>query len=112
MVIFLFSLTGLPPTAGFTAKFVLFYEGVNGGWTGLIVIALLNTVVSLYYYLKIIRNLYLTKPEKQEGMDLEPSRVLPMYRCLSVFFAIATVGFFLVPGPLMDLAEVAAKSIL
>ncbi len=112
MVIFLFSLTGLPPTAGFYAKFVLFSEGVSGGWTGLILIALLNTVVSLYYYLKIIRNLYLTKPDEQERMELESSRVLPMYRYLSVFFAVVTVGFFLVPGPLMALAEVAAKSIL
>jgi NADH-quinone oxidoreductase subunit N len=111
MVIFLFSLTGLPPTAGFMAKFVLFYEGLNGGWTFLVVIALLNTVVSLYYYLKIIKNLYFSRPNDDEAVELDRSKVLPTYKCISVVLSVATIGIFVYPQRLIDLAEVAARSI-
>ncbi len=110
MVIFLFSLTGLPPTAGFMAKFVLFYEGLSGGWTFLIVIALLNTVVSLYYYLKIIKHLYLSRPDDEDRVELDRSRVLPTYKWISVVLSIATLGLFVYPQRLIKMAEVAARS--
>lgn len=71
MVIFLVSLTGLPPTAGFIGKLYLFIALVDAKMFAVAVIALLNSVVSLYYYVRVIKHMYLVKPEK------EPVAVLP-----------------------------------
>ena len=67
--IFLFSLTGLPPLAGFTGKSYYFvavldqYAGQGGAWyVALAAIAALNTAVALYYYLRIVRAMFLDKP--------------------------------------------------
>lgn len=63
MTIFLVSLTGLPPTGGFIAKLYIFGAAVNAGWIWLVAIAGLTTVISLYYYIRVARNLFLFKPE-------------------------------------------------
>lgn len=64
LAIFLVSLTGLPPTAGFVGKLYLFIALVDAKMITLAVIALLNSVVSLYYYIRVLKNLFLTRPEK------------------------------------------------
>jgi NADH-quinone oxidoreductase subunit N len=58
MVIFLFSLTGLPPTAGFIGKFYLFAEVMRQEWYWLAIVGVLNSVVSLFYYMKIVKAMY------------------------------------------------------
>jgi NADH-quinone oxidoreductase subunit N len=63
LAIFLVSLTGLPPTAGFIAKLYLFIALVDAKMIVVAIIALLNTVVSLYYYIRVLRNMYLVKSE-------------------------------------------------
>src|SRR5512138_2470233 len=67
--IFLFSLTGLPPFAGFTGKWYLFYAvwertgGPNGGWYGtLLLVGALNTAIALYYYVRVIRAMFIDQP--------------------------------------------------
>jgi NADH-quinone oxidoreductase subunit N len=67
--VFLFSLTGLPPLAGFTAKWYLFVSVLNhysedgGGWyVALAIVAALNTAVSLYYYVRIVRAMFIDQP--------------------------------------------------
>ncbi len=60
--IFLISLTGLPPTAGFIGKLYIFIGLVDAKMITVAVIALLNTVVSLYYYVRVLKHMYLTKP--------------------------------------------------
>src|SRR3989339_622089 len=62
LAIFLISLTGLPPTAGFIGKLYLFAALVDANMIGLAVIALLNSVVSLYYYVRVVKNLFLVRP--------------------------------------------------
>lgn len=64
LAIFLISLTGLPPTAGFIGKLYLFIALVDAKMITVAIIALLNTVVSLYYYIRILKALFLTKTEK------------------------------------------------
>lgn len=59
MTIFLISLTGLPPTAGFIGKLYIFSAVLDAGWIWLAVIGILNSVVSLFYYAKIFRNMWL-----------------------------------------------------
>jgi len=63
LAIFLVSLTGLPPTAGFIAKLYLFIALVDAKMIVVAIIALLNTVVSLYYYIRVLKNMYLVKAE-------------------------------------------------
>lgn len=63
LAIFLVSLTGLPPTAGFIAKLYLFMALVDANMIAVAIIALLNTVVSLYYYIRILKNMYLVRTE-------------------------------------------------
>lgn len=64
LAIFLISLTGLPPTAGFIGKLYLFIALVDAKMITVAIIALLNTVVSLYYYIRVLKALFLTKTEK------------------------------------------------
>ncbi|HAB51107.1 MAG TPA: NADH-quinone oxidoreductase subunit N, partial [Ignavibacteriales bacterium] len=66
LAVFLISLTGLPPTAGFIAKLYLFIALVDAKMIAVAIIALLNTVVSLYYYIRVLKHMFLTKP-KVEG---------------------------------------------
>ncbi|SEM58451.1 NADH dehydrogenase subunit N [Syntrophus gentianae] len=62
MVIFMLSLAGIPPTAGFMGKFYLFSSAVKGGFLGLAIIGLLNSVVSVYYYLRVTVMIYMKEP--------------------------------------------------
>lgn len=62
---FLLCLTGLPPTAGFIAKYYVFLSAVNKGYTGLVIIAVLNSAVAAYYYLRVI--VYMWMHEKGKG---------------------------------------------
>lgn len=64
MTIFLVSLTGLPPTGGFVAKLYIFGAAVSAGWIWLVAIAGITTVISLYYYIRVVRNMFLYNPEE------------------------------------------------
>lgn len=66
LAVFLVSLTGLPPTAGFIAKLYLFIALVDAKMIAVAIIALLNTVVSLYYYVRVLKHMFLTKPKNEE----------------------------------------------
>jgi NADH-quinone oxidoreductase subunit N len=59
MAVFLVSLTGLPPTAGFIGKLYLFAALINHGWVWLAIVGALNSVLALYYYVRIFRNMFL-----------------------------------------------------
>jgi NADH-quinone oxidoreductase subunit N len=61
--IFLLSLTGIPPTAGRRASWHLFAALINGKWFWLAVVGALNSVLSLYYYVRILRNMFLREAE-------------------------------------------------
>lgn len=63
MTIFLVSLTGLPPTGGFIAKLYIFGAAISAGWIWLVAIAGITTVISLFYYIRVVRNMYFFEPE-------------------------------------------------
>ena len=84
--IFLFSLTGLPPFAGFAGKWYLFYavferiDGPAGGWYAMLaLVAALNTAVSLYYYMRIVRAMFIDAPYVE---DAAPIRARVGYQLL------------------------------
>jgi NADH-quinone oxidoreductase subunit N len=63
MTIFMISLAGFPPTAGFVAKYGLFSAAIAEGYVWLVVIAVLNTLISVYYYLRLVINMYMKEEE-------------------------------------------------
>jgi NADH-quinone oxidoreductase subunit N len=66
LAVFLFSLAGLPPLAGFIGKFYVFWAGVEGKLYALVVIGLLNSVVSLYYYARVVKTMFLDEPQAED----------------------------------------------
>lgn len=105
LLVALFSLAGIPPTIGFTGKFLIFAAAIQKGYVALVIIAMVNVVISLYYYLLVIKAAYL----------LEPSEALPplvvstpkkLLAGLSIA-AIVVVGFF--PYWLIQIAQAAAQ---
>ncbi len=66
LAVFLVSLTGLPPTAGFVGKLYLFAALINDGWIWLALAGALNSVISLYYYVRVFRNIFLRSAEQEQ----------------------------------------------
>jgi len=66
LAVFLFSLAGLPPLAGFLGKFYVFAAGVEGRYYALVMIGLLNSVVSLYYYARVVKVMFLDQPRAED----------------------------------------------
>jgi NADH-quinone oxidoreductase subunit N len=66
LAVFLFSLAGLPPFAGFLGKFYVFAAGIETRLYALVVIGLLNSVVSLYYYAQVVKTMFLDRPRPED----------------------------------------------
>ena len=108
MALFMFSLAGLPPTAGFMAKFYVFGAAVEQGYIVLTVVAVLNSLVSLYYYLRPIVFMYM-----QESKADGPARPLEPFLLAGLVLAIiGTIQLGLSPARWLDLAQAAAQSLL
>ena len=107
MAVFMFSMAGIPPLAGFLAKFFVFKAAIDAGLYGLAVIGVLASVVGAFYYVRIIRIMYFD--EAEEGFDqpigAEMSAVLWVTGLL-IFL------FFVYPAPILKAAEAAAKALL
>jgi NADH-quinone oxidoreductase subunit N len=96
----LVSLTGLPPTAGFLAKFYLFNTAVHHGLAWLVVIAVINTAISAYYYFRVIKVTWFGTPVSKEA--------IPSSWALRAALSIACLGvlvLFFIPSPLLDIAQ-------
>ncbi len=102
---FLFSLAGVPPLAGFFAKWYVFVAAIKAGLFTLAVIGVLTSVVGAFYYLSIVKVMYFDEPLSK----LDPVRVeLRMVLAVTGLFNIL---FFVYPGPLVGVATAAAKSL-
>ncbi len=108
MVIFLISLTGLPPTAGFIGKWAVFTAVLKSEYIWLAVVGVLNSVVSLYYYVKIFRNMYIRNFED----DSEIYEFSPGTYILLIILAVPTLIFGIYFTPLLDWAESSVKIFL
>lgn len=100
--IFLVSLTGLPPTAGFIGKLFLFSAVLDSPFVWLVVAAAANTVVSLYYYARVMRNMYLREPENG---DESPIRFSPMVIAVIVLFIVPNIVLCFYYQPLVSFAQ-------
>ena len=98
-----FSLAGIPPTIGFTGKFVLFTAAFQQGYYGLVVLGLINAAISIFFYLKIVRAAYLT------STDAEGSQVTIHFtsKLLGLGLILAIVLLGVLPQQLLALAKAA-----
>lgn len=103
MLVFMVSLAGIPPTAGFIGKFYVFMSAVEAGMTWLAVLALVFAAISAYYYLRLVLVMYMREPETLT----ESSPRLVMSPALSIVLACAVAGVVILgiyPNPLVNLA--------
>jgi NADH-quinone oxidoreductase subunit N len=101
----LFSLAGVPPLAGFFAKFYVFVAAIKAGLFTLSVIGVLTSVVGAYYYLLIVKVMYFDEPLTK----LDPIR--PELRTVLAVAGLINIFFFVYPAPLVSVAAAAAKSL-
>jgi NADH-quinone oxidoreductase subunit N len=96
--IFMFSLMGIPPLAGFMGKFQIFYSAIKAGFVPLAVIAVLNSVVSVYYYLRVVLVIYM------KNGDQPANETKPTFIELTVIglFALCIIGLGLFPSLIMN----------
>ena len=107
MTIFLFSLSGMPPTAGFIGKFYLFSGAVQEGYIWLAVIGVLNSAASVYYYLRVMVFMYMNEPTE----DFSWTKVTaPIALCLIISVA-GTMIPGIIPSVILQYAQEAVKLI-
>jgi NADH-quinone oxidoreductase subunit N len=100
MLVFLLSLTGIPPTAGFIGKYFLFSAAMKAGWFWLTVLAVLMSAVSLFYYFRIVRAMYLTDGEGTLHWREEPAVSAAIAVCLA-----GTLAMGVLPQPFVRIAQ-------
>jgi NADH-quinone oxidoreductase subunit N len=105
LALLLFSLAGVPPLAGFFAKFYVFLAAIKAGLYALAVIGVLASVVAAYYYLMIVKTMYFDEPKA----SFEP--MAPELRWVLGVTGLFNLLFFVYPAPLIDAAAAAAKSL-
>jgi NADH-quinone oxidoreductase subunit N len=105
----MFSLSGLPPTAGFISKFYIFKTAIESGHTTVAVIGILTSIVSVYYYLRVVYYLYMREPV--EGHEVPAGGGIFSVGALMI----AVIGIFVIgiyPTPLFQAAGYAARALL
>ena len=107
MFIFMFSLAGIPPMFGFWPKLVVFTAAIDAGYVALAVAAILGTVIGAYYYLKIVKVMYLDEPAAPYARS---GRGLQGLLVLLAALIVSPVGYLLI-GPLSSLTDRAAGSL-
>jgi len=105
MLIFMFSLTGIPPTAGFIGKFYLFMAAVNAGYTWLAVVAVIFSSISAYFYLRIVMYMWMREPKTEVALSTSVST--------NIALAVTVVAVLLIgvlPSGVIEMARAAVMS--
>jgi NADH-quinone oxidoreductase subunit N len=105
LAMLLFSLAGIPPLAGFFAKFYVFLAAIKAGLFTLAVVGVLASVVGAYYYLAIVKIMYFDEPAR--SFEAMPGTLRAVLAVAGLF----NILYFVYPGPLVEAATVAAKSL-
>jgi NADH-quinone oxidoreductase subunit N len=101
MLLFMIALTGIPPTGGFVGKFYLFAAAVQAGWSWVAVIGVVTSAISLYYYFRIVLNMYL----RDSGQTTPVPLRAPALVGAIAFCALATLILGVVPEPFIEFAK-------
>jgi len=100
----LVSLTGLPPTAGLIAKIYIFTGAVNQGLLWLVIIAVINSVISAFYYFKVVKAMWMTEPKSEEKVTASWPEWLALAFCCVLVVVIGVV-----PGIFINFTQAASK---
>jgi NADH-quinone oxidoreductase subunit N len=114
MGIFMFGFAGLPPTGGFVGKFYVFSAAYRHGWTWLVIVGVVATAVSLYYYLAVVRAMYMRPAAEMQLRPRVAGGAPPRDGLLQTSVALAlgvTVASFFAVQPLIDVAKHAASAL-
>ena len=103
----MFSLAGVPPLAGFFAKYFVFLSAIEAGLYTLAVIGVLSSVVGAFYYLRVVKVIYFDEPAQPFEAPLASE-----LRVVLGASSIVTLFFFVYPAPLIALAQAAAGALL
>ena len=100
----LVSLIGMPPAAGFMAKFYIFSGAVQHGLLWLVIVAVINSVISAYYYMRVVKVMWFGEPISEEKVSSPGALIVALsLSCLGVLL----LG--IIPGVAMRFAELAAR---
>lgn len=101
MSLFMLSMAGIPPTAGFVGKFYIFSAAIKSGYIGLAVIGVINSVISVFYYLRIMVIMYMKEPTR----DFNPLTLSPLIVVAVVLSVIGTLHLGIFPSKIMEIAQ-------
>jgi NADH-quinone oxidoreductase subunit N len=108
MALAMFSLTGVPPTAGFAGKYFLFQAAVASGLVWLALIGVLTSVISAYFYLRVVVTMFMREP----GADAQPLSATNIARGVAILVtAVATLALGVFPAPVLNLVSQAVKAL-
>ena len=107
LLIFMFSMAGIPPLAGFFGKWFVFLAAIDAGLYTLAIIGVIASVVGAFYYLRIVKIMYFDEADEPLDQAIPIDLKFVMYVSTAV-----TLLFFLVPSPLVETADAAAKALI
>jgi NADH-quinone oxidoreductase subunit N len=105
MALFMFALAGIPPTMGFVGKFYIFSAAIKAGYIWLAILGVMNSLISVYYYLRITVLMYMKPAEA----DLGPVALTPAQGVVLAITAFGVLWFGIFPGFLYNLAVNSVK---
>ncbi|MDX2073834.1 MAG: NADH-quinone oxidoreductase subunit NuoN [Alphaproteobacteria bacterium] len=105
--VFMFAMAGIPPMSGFFGKMLVLLAAVDAGLVWLAVAAVIASVVGAYYYIRIVKVMYFDEPA-----EWPMAKTSPLVVAATVICTVVTLGFFLLPSPLMVAASAAAKLVV
>jgi NADH-quinone oxidoreductase subunit N len=105
MTIFMLSMAGIPPLAGFVGKFYVFSAAIKSGFITLAIIGVINSVISVYYYLRVTVFMYMKTPMR----EFNPLSISPYIVLVLVITLWGTIQFGIFPSGIINLAQ---KSII
>jgi len=100
MLVFMFSLTGIPPTAGFMGKFYVFMSAVSAGYLYLVIIAVIFSAISAYFYLRVVMFMYMKEPKETVKLSTSPAMGLAL-----AITVVAVLVIGVIPASLVDFAR-------
>jgi NADH-quinone oxidoreductase subunit N len=103
----MFALAGIPPFVGFMGKFMLLAGALREGYLTLVILAAINTAISIYYYLSVVRISFCTDPEERPAVA-----VAPLIQVISIGLVLIIIIMGVMPAPVVDIATAAVKGIM
>ena len=106
LLIFMFALAGIPPTAGFLGKFYIFMAAVHADLVWLAVLSVIGSGISIFFYLKVIMVMYMKEPDGTVTLSTSQPAIIAL-----AVAAVAVIALGIYPGPIIDFTDQAVLSI-